>query len=296
MLVFQARKASLTCLAFSSDSRTLAASGYGGCVQLWDLDSHQLRRTLVTGWWKHERLFFSSDGRELFVLSCYDIHRFNLSEGERVSKDPQQQTQGALAAAVSPDGRSMCLGVFGVPGRRPALAQFTLPDFDPVWRQSEVGPEQVSALAYSGDSRLLASGFSQGRVTVCDTRTGATWWEPTGNETTVRSIALSPDGKFVAWSAATQLHLWRLDPLEQILRHSLGRTFFLSVAFHPSGDFFATANGDGKIDYWDGRTGEHRQAFDWQVGKLSDVIFDPTGDCAACCSDTGAIVIWDVDR
>src|SRR4029079_17652529 len=132
--------------------------------------------------------------------------------------------------------------------------------------------------------------------TVRDTRMGATWWEPTANPLPVKSVALSPDGRFVAWSASAHLYLWRLDPLEAVAHHSVGGTHFLAVAYHPSGDFFATVNGDGKVDYWDGRTGERRESFDWQVGKLHDVVFDATGDRAACCSKTGEIVVWDVDR
>jgi WD40 repeat protein len=68
------------------------------------------------------------------------------------------------------------------------------------------------------------------------------------------------------------------------------------VAFHPSGAFFATANGDGKVDSWDSHTGERRESFDWGFGKLNDVTFDATGDRAACCSEAGEVVVWDVDR
>ena len=45
-----------------------------------------------------------------------------------------------------------------------------------------------------------------------------------------------------------------------------------------------------------GHTGERRESFDWGVGKLNDVTFDSTGDRAACCAETGEIVVWDVDR
>jgi WD40 repeat protein len=117
--------------------------------------------------------------------------------------------------------------------------------------------------------------------------------EPKG--ATVKALALSAHGA-VAWTAGSHLHLWKVDPPQEVAHHSLGRTHFLAVAFHPSGDFFATANGDGKIDYWDARTGAHGEAFDWGVGKLHDVIFDAAGDRAACCSTTGEIVVWDVDR
>ena len=78
--------------------------------------------------------------------------------------------------------------------------------------------------------------------------------------------------------------------------HALGKTHFLGIAWHPSGAFFATANGDGKIDYWDAQTGQRRESYDWGVGKLNAVVFDPAGDRAACCSERGDVVIWDVDR
>jgi WD40 repeat protein len=76
----------------------------------------------------------------------------------------------------------------------------------------------------------------------------------------------------------------------------IGRTHFLGAAWHPSGDFFATANGDGTVDFWDTRTGARRESFDWEAGKLHDVTFDANGDRAACCSLTGKVVVWDVDR
>ena len=39
-----------------------------------------------------------------------------------------------------------------------------------------------------------------------------------------------------------------------------------------------------------------RESFDWEVGKLNAVTFDANGDRAACCSQTGDVVVWDVDR
>jgi WD40 repeat protein len=60
--------------------------------------------------------------------------------------------------------------------------------------------------------------------------------------------------------------------------------------------FFATANGDGKVDFWDSATGERRESFDWGIGKVRCVVFDRAGDRAACSSEAGDVVIWDLDR
>jgi WD40 repeat protein len=169
------------------------------------------------------------------------------------------------------------------------------------WRWREpivvVGPNgTASSLAWSSDARLLAAGLMNGQVKVYDAATGkeaATFGEAGGP--TVNAVALSPGGAAAAWCACTHLHFHR--PAEGVsAHHALGKTHFLSVAWHPSGAFFATANGDGKIDYWDAQTGQRRESYDWGVGKLNAVVFDPAGDRAACCSERGDVAIWDVDR
>src|SRR5262249_49866270 len=143
----------------------------------------------------------------------------------------------------------------------------------------------------------LYTGDYHGSIWARQAATGARPVEVGGAASGLTVIAVSPDGRRLACAAGGQLPLLALHPHRvAVARHQPGRTHFLPVAFHPSGGFFATANGDGKIDYWDARTGEHRQAFDWKVGKLYDVVFDPTGDRAACCSKTGQIVVWDVDH
>src|SRR5262249_39746315 len=116
------------------------------------------------------------------------------------------------------------------------------------------------------------------------------------NSCTVKAIAVSPDGGSAAWAADTHLYFARLWPFELIAHHKLGKTHFLSVAFHPSGRFFASVNGDGKVDFWDAITGQHKQAFDWGIGKLHDVAFDADGHRAACCGKSGEIIVWDVDE
>jgi WD40 repeat protein len=129
-----------------------------------------------------------------------------------------------------------------------------------------------------------------------DPRSGEELGEVVRAPAHVTAVALSPDGRSLACCAARHLLLWRLDPGEEVARHALGRTHFLAVACHPSGRFFATANGDGTIDFWDAQTGQHQQAYDWKIGKLHAVAFSADGDRAACCGEAGQVVLWDVDR
>jgi len=152
-------------------------------------------------------------------------------------------------------------------------------------------------MSYSADGHRVACGDGTGWVTVHETDGGKLLYGVRDGPTQcLKSVALSPTGDLVVWSVDWRLYQRRLPPRGDLVRHSLGRAHVMAVAFHPSGDFFATANGDGKVDYWDARTGEHREAFDWGLGKLNALAFDATGDRAACCAQTGEIVVWDVDR
>lgn len=207
---------------------------------------------------------------------------------------PKRDTRGyTAAAAAAPDGTRVCIGSNDYDGS--SLEQLALPECDKVWRRRPRFDDRVTSLAYSDDGLHIGCGVNTGGVTVFDARTGLATARLLGAESEVKAVALSRDGRYVAWCAGTQLHLWRLAPQEQILRHRMGRTHFFGAAFHPSGAFLATTNGDGKVDYW-GTAGGRRGSFDWGVGKVNAIAFDATGDRAACAAESGQVVVWDVDR
>jgi WD40 repeat protein len=298
MLTLLGRKVRLDRIAFSPDGRHLAALAEHGIVQVWDVAQRQVTHTRSASYYSSATasIFFSRVGDELAVQTAFTLSIYDL-EGRRPPYAPAQRE--CSAAALSPSGRHLCL----VSRHAERITCYALADFEPVWTRTIVPPSGHLALgfvslAYSADGTTLAAGSTHyDAVLILDGRSGEVRRQlghPVGPG--VRTVALSPDGRLAAWCAATHLHLWRLDPDRELAHHTLGKTHFFSVAFHPSGEFFATANGDGKVDYWDARTGAHRQAFDWQVGQLRDVIFDSTGDRAACCGKRGDIIVWDVDR
>jgi WD40 repeat protein len=282
--------ARLTCVAFSPDGRRLAAGGEG-FVRVWDLDARTLERKDASG--PTRAVYFPADGANLLAQRRDDfvtVFRHGGALAHRPADGPQRYQRGC----VSPDGRRACLWCWVREGEC-RLDEYRLPDFSLTWGRTFERGGVFSAMAYSGDGRVVAGGTLGESILTHDARNGDAARGLHGPVVEVKAVALSPDGGLVAWVGASHLHLWRLDPPEQVLHHNVGRTHFLSVAFHPSGGFFATANGDGKIDYW-AADGRPLRSFDWGVGKLNGVAFDPIGDRAACCSQTGEVVVWDVDR
>jgi WD40 repeat protein len=202
-------------------------------------------------------------------------------------------------AAPLPGGAGV---FFRCRGERPALGLQLFGASTPAW---EISPGAPGPLACSPDGTALAamewakeSGVVMGGgVSLFDAAGGGPIARPFFcGSPGVTGVAVAPGGRAVACIAGQFLHFHRLAPTPDSNHHRLNERPYLGIAWHPSGGFFATAKGDGNVDFWDGVTGERRESFGWGVGTLNDVVFDATGDRAAVCTDKGKVVVWDIDR
>lgn len=70
---------------------------------------------------------------------------------------------------------------------------------------------------------------------------------------------------------------------------------FTGVAFHPSGRYLAATSNDATVKLYDTATWTVAHTYTWNIGRMRSVAFSPDGTLAAAGSDTGKIVVWDVD-
>jgi WD40 repeat protein len=70
---------------------------------------------------------------------------------------------------------------------------------------------------------------------------------------------------------------------------------FTGVAFHPSGRYLAATSNDATVKLYDTTTWEVARTFTWDIGRMRSIAFSPDGALAAAGSDTGKVVVWDVD-
>jgi WD40 repeat protein len=294
VFVLEGRQVRLNGLTFSHDGSRLTACGERGEARVWDVATRECVAAPPQSW-SVVAAFFGAGDHELYVLNGYTkaLQMCPLAGGAL-----SLVGHCGLVAPAPEGGRVFCCPH----NARRELACHLLPSFSRTWSTAFAGVkgelvDDTSCLHCSADGTRLACGHANGRISVLDAATGA-WLHRVGSAATpaVKAVAISADGKALAWCASSNLHFRLLPPEDVRVHHRLGRTHFLSVAWHPSGDFFATGNGDGKVDFWDGRTGQARASIDWGVGKLHGVAFDPAGDRAAACSHTGHVVVWDVDR
>ncbi len=306
MLVLKHRKTGVTSLAFSPDGETLAAGCYWGYVQLWHITTRSLVWEAKVGTLNHSAIFFH--GSDRVVSFAGQLYSFDVASGDHARLPG---TTGLLPLLLTPGPAPVTRYCTAYNGRK-SFSCYTFPERRRLWNANLPGdayagiqarrgmftPGLVSAVAFSGDGASVAAGCITGEAHVLRADTGKPLARilDTGRPA-VRAVALSPDGSRLAFSAGAHLFLYRVSAAPEMVKHvSLGRTHFVAATWHPSGAFFATVNGDGKVDLWDATSAERRTSFGWGVGKLDEVVFDADGGRAAVCSDTGEIVVWDIDH
>jgi len=73
------------------------------------------------------------------------------------------------------------------------------------------------------------------------------------------------------------------------------RQGFTGIAFHPSGRYLAATSNDKTVKLFDSGSWQLAKTYTWGIGKLRSIAFSPDGMLAAAGSDTGKVVVWDLD-
>jgi predicted Ser/Thr protein kinase len=231
-------------VAFSPDGRLVGAGLGDGPLRLWDTAKLQVRNLPghaipVTG------IAFSPDSK-LLASSSVDgsVRVWDCSSGTQ-KQQLDGHAKGAMCLCWSPDGKLLAVGTGDLEVRIWEM---------PSGRERRTLKEGIRGvpltLAFSGDSRFLASAGEEPSISLWNVESGQRR-ELAGHTKEVRGLAWSPDGLWIASASLDgTLRVWEASSGEVRCRLTDGAAFY-ATCISRKGDVLSGGSGDGTIRFWD---------------------------------------------
>jgi WD40 repeat protein/serine/threonine protein kinase len=284
---------SICCLIFSADGRSLVMGARDGSVRVWDVMGAKETTVLPGHTAKVVALAFSPDGKRL-TSSAEDqtIRVWDLTTKEERSRLDLGEQGPATLLTFSPDGKKLAV-------RAASKQNVEVWDIDVLSPQVIFKPveEATAAVAFSPDSKLLASAGDDHVVKVWELESGSERYAFTGQAGRVRCLAFAPDGQRLASASDDgSVRLWVVGnrPDRDPVRSWGGKV--AALTFAPDGKALAAAADFGVIKVCDPTTLDDLTSFDGRPNGATALAYTSDSRVLAVSFNDGSIRLWDAGR
>ena len=148
-----------------------------------------------------------------------------------------------------------------------------------------------SAIAFSPDDTIIATGQSDWSVALWDRATGA-MIRQLRTDSAVNCVAFSPDGTLVAACGEGATRVWEVASGAERMHLAGHSNNVIAARFSPDGKTMVTAAWDNTARLWNVADGSLIAALEGHTGSLLDVAYSPDGRLIATASQDNTARLW----
>ncbi|MDE0637520.1 MAG: hypothetical protein OXI43_16915 [Candidatus Poribacteria bacterium] len=301
-------------MEFSSDGKTLITGSYWDRVDIWDVGTAKLLKSM-----RHadtvNSVTYSPDEKTIASGSDDGTIRFwDAATGDQINMITGHTSSKIYSVAYSSDGNTLACG-----------GESKIQWWDPLTGEHLKTIKEpscdVHSIAYSSDAKLLASGGTSMKARLWDGQTGRFLGSFKGHKGRVTdaykyqvsSVAFSPDGRTLASGGGKKMPrnavkkasrednmvcLWEirtgeLYPVGERLAIFTEHTDWVSaVVFSPDGTTLASGSQDRTIQLWDINTRSHLKTLIGHEEGVTAMAYSPDGSTLVSGSQDGTIRLW----
>ena len=300
---------------YTPDGKTLAVASTDGKIQLFDVKTMQLKRTLIQAQTIHS-IVPSPDGKMLATGASSDIILWNINNrkpktyliGDTDYTTPALFSQDASTIiSISSNENQTKLESWDIStGKRQEILSQNVKDLSSI----ELSPDgktlainlrekgiqlwdttadklkktlstqtgEFRTMVFSPDSRILVTRDNQSTIELWDAVTGEHNAVLTQQNGGTEELVFSQDGRMLASCTDHEARLWDMKTQSQLpttFKTSTRMPGFFSLALSPDGSILASGSYDAKIRIWDTKTGLLMDILIGHTSVIEELVFLP---------------------